>query len=71
MMPSTKIAQMVPLPEQKGAARALDKKYVLMAFSPEPLVQIQNNSIELFLVIISPEIAQTVSIDLIPGSTEL
>ena len=37
MMPSIKIAQLVPLHGTK-AARALDKKCLLMAFPPEPLV---------------------------------
>ena len=49
MMPSTKIAQMV-FSTEKGAARVLDKKYLQMTFPPEPLVQIQNNLTEIFLM---------------------
>ena len=46
-------------PIEKGAARTLDKKYILMTFPPEPLVQIQNNFTKLFLMIASPKIAQS------------
>ena len=45
MMPF--IAQMVPLHQNKGAARALDKNCLLMTFPP---LQIQDNFIELFLM---------------------
>ena len=37
-------------PQNIGAARALDKKSILMTFPPERLVQIQNNFTELFLI---------------------
>ena len=46
MMASTKINGSARL--NKRAARALDKKCLLMT-SPEPLIQIQNNLTELFL----------------------
>ena len=49
MMPSTKIAQMVPL-HQTGAATGLDKKCHKITFPPVPLVQIKNNFTELFLM---------------------
>ena len=39
------------VPWNEGAARALDKKCVLMAFPPEPLVLIEKKIIELFLII--------------------
>ena len=55
----------------KGAARALDKKYLLMTFPPEPLVQIQNNFTEFILTMASTKIAQTVLLGLIQGSPEL
>ena len=42
----------------KGAARALDKKCILMTFPPEPLVQIQNNFTEMFLMMPSSKGAQ-------------
>ena len=42
-----------------------------MIFPPEPLVQIQNNFSELFLMMASTKIAQTVSQGLIQGSPEL
>ena len=38
IMPSTKIAQMVP--QDKRAARAPDKKYLEKSSPPEPLVKI-------------------------------
>ena len=54
MIPSTKIAQMVLLngsaQMDKMIARALDKKYILTTSSPEPLVNIQNNFTEFFLM---------------------
>ena len=55
----------------KGATRALDKKCRLMTFPPEPLVQIQNNFTELFLILASTKIAQTISLGLIRGLPEL
>ena len=58
MMPSTKIAQMVQLHRTKGAARAVDKKCLLMTFPPEPQVQIQNIFTELILIMPSTKIAQ-------------
>ena len=61
MMLSAKIAQMVLLTE-KGAARALDKKYLQTTFSPEPLVQIQNNFTEMFLMLPSTKLITTFSI---------
>ena len=39
------------VPWNEGAARALDKKCVLMAFPPEPLVLIGKKITELFLTI--------------------
>ena len=54
MIPSTKIAQMVPLngsaQMDKRIARALDKKYILTT-SPEPLVHIQKKFTEFFLLL--------------------
>ena len=49
-------------PPNKGAARALNKKCLLMTFPPESLVQIQNNFIEMFLMMSSTKFAQTVSL---------
>ena len=43
-----------------GAARALDKKCLLMKFPTEPLIQIQNNFTELFLMSPFTKIAQIV-----------
>ena len=71
MVPSTKIAKNGSAPSNKGAARALDKKYLLMTFPPEPLVQIQNNFAEFFLMMASTKIAPTVLLGLIQGSPEL
>ena len=42
-----------------------------MTFSPESLVQIQNNMTELFLIMASTKIAQTVLLGLIQGLPEL
>ena len=60
MIPSTKIAQMVPLngyvQMDKRIARALDKKYILTTSSPQPLVHIQNNFTEFFLVMSSTKL---------------
>ena len=53
------------------AARAPDKKYLKMTYSPEPLVQIQTNITELFLMMPSNKTAQTVFLGLIQGSPEL
>ena len=69
-MPSTKIAQMVLLHRIKKATRALEKKY-LKTISPEPLVQIQNNLLELFLMIPSTRIAQMVPLCRTKGLPEL
>ena len=46
-------------PPNRRAARAPDKKYLKMT-SPEPLVQIQNNFTELFLIMPFTKIAQMV-----------
>ena len=60
MIPSTKIAQMVPLngsaQMNKRIARALDKKYILTTSPPEPLVHIQNNFTEFFLMMPSTKL---------------
>ena len=48
-------------PQNKMTTRALDQKCLLMTFPPEPLIQIQNNFTELFLMMTSTKIAQTVS----------
>ena len=69
MIPTTNTTQMVS--PNKGAARALDKKCLLMTFPPEPLVQIENNLTELFLMMASTKIAQTVLLRLIHGPPEL
>ena len=42
-----------------------------MVFPPETLVQIQNDFTELFLMMASTKIAQTVMLGLIQGSPEL
>ena len=47
----------VSLPE---AVRAVEKKCLLMASPPEPLVRIQNDFTELFLMVYSAKIAQMV-----------
>ena len=47
-------------PQNRRAARAPDKKYLQMTSPPESLVQIKNNFTELFLIIPSTKIAQTV-----------
>ena len=44
----------------KRAARAVDKKYLKTTSPPKPLVQIQNNCTELFLMMPSTKIAQIV-----------
>ena len=46
-------------------------KCLLITFPPEPLVQIQNYFTELFLMMASTKIVQTVSLSLIQGSPEL
>ena len=46
-------------PPNSGAARAPEKIFFKM-ISPEPLVQIQNNFTELFLLIPSTKLAQMV-----------
>ena len=68
------ISQIVPLdtlyqnctnghaPLNKRAARAQDKKYLYTTFSPEPLVQIQNNFTGLLLMMPSSNIAQMVPV---------
>ena len=56
---------------KKWAARALDKKCLLMTLPPERLVQIKNYFTELFLMMTSTEIAQKVSLGLKQGSPEL
>ena len=71
MISSTKIAQMVSSLLEKGAGRALDKKCLFMTFPPKPLVQIQYNYTELFLMMASFKIAQTVLLGFIQGSPEL
>ena len=51
MMPSSEIAQMVPLCfRNKWAARAL-KYEILLTSSPEPLVHIQHTSTLMFLML--------------------
>ena len=59
MIPTTKIAQMVPLngstQMDKRIARALDKKYILTT-SPEPLVHIQKNFTEFFYMMRSTKL---------------
>ena len=49
-------------PPNKGAARTLDKKFLLMTFPPEQLVQIQNNftDLELFVIMLFTKLAQMV-----------
>ena len=42
-----------------------------MTFPPEPLVQIQNIFMEMFLMMASTKIAQTVLLGLLQGSQEL
>ena len=54
----------------KGAARALDKKCLLMA-SPEPLAQIQNDFTELFLIMDSTKFAEMVPLHWTKGLPEL
>ena len=71
MMPSTQNGTNGFTPPNKGAGRALDKKCLLMTFPPEQLVQIQNNFTELFFMMVSTKIAQTVLLGLIQGSSEL
>ena len=61
MMPSTKIAQRF-CSAKKGAARALDKKYLQMKSPPEPLVQNQNNFAEMVLMLPSTKIDQKVQL---------
>ena len=51
----------------KRHGRALDKKCLLMTFPSEPLVQIQNNFSELFLMMDSTKTAHTVLLSLIQG----
>ena len=55
----------------KGTARALDKKCLLMTFPCEPLVQIQNNFTELFLIMPLTKIAQMVLLHWTKGLPEL
>ena len=59
IMPSSKIAQMVPLLNRR-AGRAPDKKYLYNTSPSELLVQMQNNFTVLFLLIPSTKIAQMV-----------
>ena len=49
MMPSTKLRKLFLFAE-KGVGRAQDKKYLQMK-SPEPLLQNQNNFIEMVLML--------------------
>ena len=60
VIPSTKISQMVPLngsaQMDKRIARALDKKCILTTSPPEPLVYIQNNFTEFFLMMPSTKL---------------
>ena len=51
MVPLSGSAQM-----DKRIARALDKKYILTTSSPEPLVYIQNNFTEFFLMMPSTKL---------------
>ena len=57
MMPSFKIAQMVPLHQTEGPPELQIK----LLMTSEPLAQIQNNFTELFLITPSTKIAQMVS----------
>ena len=68
MIASTKITLM-----NKVVARALDKKCLQMTYPHEPLVQIQNDFTELFLMIlvISTKIIQTVLLYGAKGPPEL
>ena len=66
MMPSTKITQMILL-YQKSVTRALDKK----CQTSEPMVQIQNNFTEMFLMIPSTKIAQKGLAPLNKGATRV
>ena len=59
IIPSTKIAQMVPLHTNKRAAKALGKEH-LQRTSSDPLDQVQNIFTEIFLMMPSTEIALTV-----------
>ena len=59
MMPSAKTAKNGSAPPNKRAVRALEKKYHETTY-PEPLVQIQNNLTEKFLMIPFTKIEQTV-----------
>ena len=56
--PLPKYCKHVFAPLNKMAAKAPDRKYLQKASTPEPLVQIQNNFTELFLIIPSTNIAQ-------------
>ena len=45
-------------PQNKMAVRALDKKYLKTTSPPETLVQIQNSFTEIFLIMLSVQIAK-------------
>ena len=68
IIPSTKIAQMVPLHTNKRASKALDKEY-LQSTSSDPLDQIQNIFTERFLMMPSTEIALTVQFGFLKMAT--
>ena len=69
MMPSFKIAQMVPL-HLTGGLTELQKRFFKM-ISPEQLVQIYDNSTELFLLIPYIKIAQMILPRWTKGPSEL
>ena len=71
MMPSTSNCTNGSTPPNKGASRALDKKCMLMISPGEPLFQIHNYFTELFLMMASTRIAQTVLLGLKQVSPEL
>ena len=57
--------------QNKRAARALDKKYLLATSPPEPLVQIQNYFTDMFLMMPSTKLAQMVTLCRTKGLPEL
>ena len=58
LIPSTKIAQMVPLCWIKGPPELQIRNIFNKTSPPEPLIQIQNNFTELSLLIPSTKLAQ-------------
>ena len=53
ILPSTSNCTNGSTPPSKGAARALDKKCLLMTFPPEPFIEKHNYFTELFLMMTS------------------